>query len=491
VGEARVAAEADAVETIIAGCARLPLALVVVAALVNQRTFPLATLAAKLDGASWLDALDAGDSMSQVRAVFSWSYTALSRPAARLFRLLGRHPGPDISTAAAASVAGAEPLDACQLLTELTRANLLTEHAPGRYTCHDLLRSFAAEVTLRHDTADERSAATTRLFDAYAHTAHTAARQLHSGLNPIYLPLVEPAPGASIEHLAGHGQAMAWLVAEHPVLLGMIGQAASAGHHRYAWQLAWSLHTFLDRQGQWHQLAEAWRLVLGTVSHLDDSTVPAYAHRRLANAETRLGHYAEADAHLRCAMHLYDQAACWTGVAYTHEDLALLWERRGRPEKALEHTERALSLHQAPEQARGRASALNNVGWYHAQLGQYAQALSYCRQALALFRELRDRDGEAAAWDSLGYAHHHAGDHDQAARCYRRALRLRQDLDDRYNQAETLTHLGDAHQAAADASAARTAWRQALAILTTLHHPDADRVRARLALAASRTRLKN
>ncbi len=41
-----------------------------------------------------------------VRAVLSWSYDQLSPPAARMFRLLGLHPGPDISLSAAASLAG-------------------------------------------------------------------------------------------------------------------------------------------------------------------------------------------------------------------------------------------------------------------------------------------------------------------------------------------------------------------------------------------------
>lgn len=43
-----------------------------------------------------------GDSATDVRSVFSWSYHNLSAPAARLFRLAGLHPGPSLSTEAAA-----------------------------------------------------------------------------------------------------------------------------------------------------------------------------------------------------------------------------------------------------------------------------------------------------------------------------------------------------------------------------------------------------
>ena len=89
-------------------CARLPLALAVAAARAAARPgFPLAALAAELrDAAGRLDALDAGDPGASVRAVFSWSYRQLSGPAARMFRLLGLHPGPDITVPAAASLAG-------------------------------------------------------------------------------------------------------------------------------------------------------------------------------------------------------------------------------------------------------------------------------------------------------------------------------------------------------------------------------------------------
>ena len=41
-----------------------------------------------------------------MRAVLSWSYQNLQPPAARMFRLLGLHPGPEITAAAAASLAG-------------------------------------------------------------------------------------------------------------------------------------------------------------------------------------------------------------------------------------------------------------------------------------------------------------------------------------------------------------------------------------------------
>jgi len=129
-----------------------------------------------------------------VRAVFSWSYTAHNPAAARLFRLLGLHPGPDVSAAAAASLAGHSPPQTRPLLAELTRASLLFEHAPDRYALHDLLRAYAADLARAADPGDQRRAAVGRVLDHYLHTAYTADRLLNPARDPITLTLAPPPP---------------------------------------------------------------------------------------------------------------------------------------------------------------------------------------------------------------------------------------------------------------------------------------------------------
>ena len=95
-GAGRVAAEPAAVAELTGLCARLPLALAISAALAAARPgMALADLTAELrDAGTRLDALDAGEPSCSMRTVFSWSYRALSLPGARMFRLLGLHPGP-------------------------------------------------------------------------------------------------------------------------------------------------------------------------------------------------------------------------------------------------------------------------------------------------------------------------------------------------------------------------------------------------------------
>jgi hypothetical protein len=101
----------------------------------------------------------------------------------RLLRLLPLHPGPDVTLTAAAVVAGAAPEDVRPLLAELTRAHLLTECAPGRYSCHDLLRTYAMERSAPRTAPAGRDAVIHRVLDHFLHTAHAAGRRFSPWLD--------------------------------------------------------------------------------------------------------------------------------------------------------------------------------------------------------------------------------------------------------------------------------------------------------------------
>jgi len=481
-GPDRIAAEPAATDDIVDRCARLPLALAIAAARAAVRPrLPLAALAAELaEARGRLDALNAHDPAANVRAVFSWSYQALTPAAARLFRLLGLHPGADTSAAAAASLAGRPVAGTRPLLAELTAASLLAEHAPGRYTFHDLLRAYATDLAQTNDPIDDRAAAVGRLLDHYIHTAQAGERLLNPRREPPTLPLAPPAPGARPEQLAGYPQAMDWLTAERPVLLALVRLAGETGYDTQVWQLAWGLDTFLERRGHWHDLVATWQAALAATNRLADPPAQAYALRMLAWADTLLGRGTEAHAHLARAIELYAQVGDLAGQAHAHINLSVLWEREGRIDQALVHDQQALDLARKAGNHRNLAQALNALGWDHAQLGDYAAALVHCREALALYQQGGHRLGQASTWDSLGYAHRHLGQYAEAAAAYQNSIDLYRDLGDRYNEADSLINLGDVRQTAGDPDAARAAWTEALRILTELDHPDADTVRAKL-----------
>ena len=480
-GAGRVRAEPEAANQLIRLCAGLPLALSIVAARAAAHPgFPLKALASELDDTRGrLDLLDGGEAASDVRAVFSWSYRKLPPPAARMFRLLGIHPGPDISTAAAASLAALPAPQARQALTELTRFGLLVEHAPGRYTFHDLLRAYATEEAASVESDADRRHAVHRSLDHYLHTAHRAAVLVNPARSPLTLP--PPPPGVMPEDITTDGAALSWFQAEHHVLIAVVSQAAAADFDACAWQLPWALADYFDRHGHWHDLASTQRIALAGAQRTGGSQGQADAHREIGRACALLGAHEDAHTHLSRALHLCGQTGDKAGQARAHAALSWVCERQEKYEHALGHGMNALALYRDIGSKSGEATALNAVGWDYAQLGDFATALSYCQEALQLHRDTGNRYSEAATLDSLGYAHYHLGNYAEAIACLGQALSLCAELGDRYHQADILTHLGEAHLRNDRIAQARDAWERAVLILDELHHPDADEARAKLA----------
>lgn len=486
-GQDRVAAEPDAVAALLRRCAGLPLALGIVAARVAARPdFPLAVLADELDDATIrLDALNAGDLATDLRAVFDTSYHALDGQAAQAFALLGLALGPDIGLPAAASLIGRSLPRARVVLRALEAANLIQQHTPGRYRMHDLVRLYATERGHDQPTGS-RDAALRRLVDFYLHTAHTGDRLLA----PQRTPIVVSRPDAACIPFPLHDAAasMSWFEAEHLCLLAVHQFALQHDWHSQAWQLAWALDTFHWRRGRLPDRVTTLQSTLSALENLKEPASLALAHRLLGRAHVPLKQHAQALEHLRRALALFDETGDDAGKAQTHLNIALAWEQQGDDAQALAHALHNLRIRKTLDSPPREAEALNAVGWYHARLGRYEQARDYCEQALALCRRHSFREGEAFTLDSLGYAAHHSGQYTQALDHYGQALNLRRALGDRYEEADTLTCLGHAYQALRRPTEARHAWRQALGLYRNQHRtPEAQRVEEHLdALEADR-----
>ena len=408
-GAGRVEAEPAAAAELIRLCARLPLALAITAARAAAcPEHPLEALAAELRAAGGpLDALDTGDPTASVRSVFSWSYQQLSPAAARLFRLLGIHPGPDITAPATASLADVEPAQARYLLAELARAHLVAEHAPGRYAFHDLLRAYAAEQARALDGDAARRAAVGRALDHYLHTAHAAAVLV----NPSHtsLRIAPPEPGVTSEHFVAQRQALAWFEAEHHVLLAAAALAAGTGFERHAWQLPLAIGDYLDAGVHWHELAGVARNGLDAATRLGEIGGQAAAHRVLAGAHAQLARYDLAHAHLADSLEQYRRLGDQAGEAIVHRTVAWVSDLQERYAETLGHCEQALVLFQAVGDQVEQARTLATIGWCHAHFGGHREAREFCQRALALLRERGHRLYEAGIWDNLGYVEHQSG----------------------------------------------------------------------------------
>jgi DNA-binding SARP family transcriptional activator/tetratricopeptide (TPR) repeat protein len=479
--DARVRAEPAAVDDIVTACAGLPLALAIAAArAATNPTRPLADLARQLRAARTdLDAFAGQDAAADVRSVFSLSYGQLAPAARRLFRLLGLHPGPDVTLDAAATAGGVARSTARSLLADLTGAHLLTEERPGRYAFHDLLRAYAHERCLAEDDAVAREAATTRLLDHYLHTGHRAALLEHPGRAPLRLP--PPAAGVVVGDLTGRDDALAWLAADRRALVGAVELAAAAGHDLTSWRLGWTLTYLLARRGKWVEWAAVQETTAAAATRAGELRLAAQSHRDLARAYAWLGRFDAAHDHLDRALDLCGRLGDAPGAARVWMLTCWLLEQQGRYADALANARRALRVFAAEGDEQGHADALNLVGWHCTTTGLHRRALHYCGRALVRQRRRGSLFGEANTWDSLGHAHLRLGNLDKAARCYRRALDLFRLVDDRYHEAGALTRLGDIAAERGDRRAAREAWTAALAILDDVDHADADAVREKLA----------
>ena len=487
-GKERAAAEPWAVTELATLCARLPLALsVVVARAAAAPKLPLSSLAAELtELGGRLDALDVGDPAANVRTVLSLSYRHLPETAARMFRLLGLHPGPDTSAAAAASLAGVPVAQARVALRDLTRASLLTEVVPGRFAFHDLLRAYAAEQA----TSPEGIASTRRrMLDHYLHTAHAAHRVLYPGRELIDLDA--RASGVTPETFGGKASALAWLEDEYQVLLKVTDLAARTGFDAHAWRLPVVLWTFHNVCGHWHDGTRLHRLALDAARRRGDLSGEAHTLRGLGSFAMSLSAFEEAHECLAAARSTFRELGDDLGLARTDVIFSQALEFQGRHAEALAVMDDALRLSETAPTSRHmmlvRASALNGSAWNSVQLGDLSQARAFCTKAIELCQAIGYSPGEAGTWDTLGVVLQRLGSHADAVPCFLRAVTLDREMGNRYDLAMVLAHLGETYAATGDLRGAREAWDESLMILRTLHHPAAGTVRGQLAgLSAGR-----
>ena len=491
-GRPRVSAEPAAVAELIRQSARLPLALSVASArAVTRPGITLADLVAELrDARVRLDALEADDVATDLRAVFSWSLAWLSEPAARMFRLLGVVTGAGIRVPVAASLAGISWPAARVALAELCRASLLIEDEDGRFGCHDLLRAYAVEQARLTDGQAELDAAQLRLLEHYLRTAYEDMLSVYPARPRLDLP--GPLPGVSPERHEEYEGVIGWFRAEQEALLAAVTLAGDrgardhdAGMDAYCWQLAWSCAPMLMRLGEYPGIAAALRAGLAAAERLGDLAARGQVHNDLGYASTRLGEFAEADLHLRRALEIFTVSGDWAGVGLAHHGLTVLLDEQGRYADALPHAQEALRLRSSFGDRAGVAYGENTVGWIYANLGQHAEALWHCQRALELHLELGVRSGAADTLDSIGFAYAGLGDNQQAIVHFQRAVEMFREIGDPRGESEALIHLGDAHLALGQDAEARQGWERALALVTVTPGGDDTAIRDRMARLAS------
>jgi tetratricopeptide (TPR) repeat protein len=435
----RVAAEPDQAAALAARCARLPLALRIAAEIaISRPKMSLAQLVAELsDESTRLDVLGAGDDQhTAVRAVFSWSLRQLSGSAARAFQLLGLHPGRDIDGYAAAALLGTDRLAATGLLAALARAHLVAEGAPGRFSMHDLLRTYAIEQAAALAAAD-RLEARQRLFDFYLATAAEATVVVGY---PHGLPAVGSAL-APAAFVAGADAARGWLDRERSNLIA-VARAALDGSRSHTIRLATTLARYLDARANYLDTLTLHELAVRAAQAQGDPRSEAGALNLLGTANRRLGRYFEALTCHKQALSILREAGDRDGTGASLHGLGTLYWRQGRYKDAHDHLAQALAVYRELGDRGGEGTALYGLGIVCRRLGRYQDALDYYQQALAIYREVGNRASEGGALGNLGVVYLRLGRLQEALDQHQQSLAIHAELGDRTGTGVALTNLG-------------------------------------------------
>ncbi|MFE9579074.1 tetratricopeptide repeat protein [Nocardia sp. NPDC006044] len=512
---ARATAEPVAALDVLQLCGFLPLAVRIAAArLLHRPQWSVGYMAERLrDERRRLVELATAE--RGVAAAFALSYGQLAPAHQRLFRLLGLHPGRDIDPAAAAALADFPHADHAELLLEeLLDVHVVTQHEPGRYLLHDLLRAHATAMVAVDESDTAREAALSRLSDHYLHTARTAVDLLfpHSATDRRALP---PAAGP-ITAVDGPGTAARWLHAERANLMAVIGHAADHDRPGFVRDAAVTLRPYLDGYFHHTDAARLHAVALVAGRRLGDRSGEARALADLGWTHWRRGEYADATRYSEHALTVarangdrfeearalntlgnvrwrqrdtdaareYFRSALWItreignrgGEAHVLGNLALvLGEDRGT--EAREHLERALDLHRQVGNARGEALVLNKLGTLYRWCGRPDQAREHHRRALELYRSLGTHGDEAAAWNGLGHTARAGGDAAQAISEHATALERAVQTGNLPEEADAHEGLARAHLLCGQLDQAREHAESALRKYQALGLPEAESVR--------------
>ncbi|CAM3736743.1 tetratricopeptide repeat protein [Kibdelosporangium persicum] len=445
IGDARVAAEPDACAELTKLCGYMPLALRIVAErCAAHETVQLADLVGELSAEhdKMLDQLSNGD--ESTRTVFSWSYNALHPDAARLFRLLGLHPGPEVSVAAAGALADMASAQARQLLNTLASAHMLEEAGRDRYRLHDLLQMYAAECAMDLESEQDRDEAVRRVLNWYLYSADAAARVLAPQRRRAALPrLTSGQEPASFET---YHEALTWFKAERANLVAATRQAEQAGEYAVAWKLPAALLGFFNLRKHWADWISVHKIALQATRKLGDPYAEAWTLNSLGIAYYDLRWFTKAAEYFQRALQIRREVGDRYGEGSTLDNLGNTLRKLRRFDESIECYQRALALFREISDRYGEGSTLRNLGGAYRGLRRLDEAVDHYRQALQIWRELRERYGEGNTLSNLGDIHRTLGRSEQAIECYERALQICREIENGYGEGAVLDNLGDVYE---------------------------------------------
>lgn len=384
-GEDRLALEPAEVAELIEACGRLPLAMRIAATRLNNRPhWTVSYLVTRLRREERRLGELALDDRS-VEAAVGLSYHGLGPEQQRMFRLLGLHPGADFDPYAAAALTAVSRERAEALLEDLLDARLLIQRELGRYTFHDLLRSYA-HAALREGPEPDAERAVVRLVDYYLHTADTAAYQIQPGRYRVDLALANPP--AELPPMDSRAEAMDWFDAERRSLLAVAHYAVNNRLDQHASHLPRALAMYLLLRGQIQDESPLLEGAIDAARRLGDRDAEMRTLFTLVIALWHVGRFRDALEYASRALIIATDLADRRGEGVCLSRIGMLYNELGHYGEALDYNERALVIHTETDDRQEQRTVLNSISFALAALGRYDEALAAASRAVAIEREL-------------------------------------------------------------------------------------------------------
>jgi tetratricopeptide (TPR) repeat protein len=452
--DTRVADDPGQAYQLVEFCSGLPLAVVIVAALLAaQPTKSLARMAADL-AAEHERLAELRYEQTAVRAAFDLSYRNLDDAQGRLFRLLTVNPGPEVSTEAAAIASGLEERAVRRLLEELVRAHLIEPAGVyGRWRMHDLVRLYATGLGEANADQDGRTGALARLLEYYLTTSWNAS----SHLNPT---VADPAAHG----FGNRKEALAWLDAELPNLVAASHTGAELAPFA-GMVMARSLGRYLARRRHFKEWVELATLTVRTARRVSDQHAEGKALSELSAALKNARRFPEAITVCRDAVALCRETGDRRGEGMALGNLAEVLREMQQPQEAVIAGRDADVIFRETGCRREEGLAVATLGGALLELRQFEEAVVACRDAAAILRETGDRDHEGSALAALGVALQELGRHEEAVTAHQDTVAIYRETDDRHGEGRALMHLGRALTGAQRYEAAVTTCQNAVEIL--------------------------
>jgi tetratricopeptide (TPR) repeat protein len=375
--------------------------------------------------------------------------------AAELFWLLSVNPGPDVSTAAAAALAGRPASQTRTVLGRLVKAHLIEPAGTGagRWRMHDLLRLYAHQLPVPQAQVGKRERAQDRLLHYYLDGARAADAHM------LALPGT-PVP----ERFAGREQALAWLDAERPSLIAAAAMAARTGRDQIALHLPLYLSEYLDWRRRFDDKLAVLAISRDTARRLGDQANEAAALTSEAIALAEARRFDEAIAVCQDAAAIYRETGDRHREGAALNNLGVALRRVGRPEEAITAHQDAAAIFRETGDRHREGMALNNLGAALRRVGRPEEGITAHQDAAAIHRETGGRYREGMALGNLGAALREVGRLEEAITVCQDAAAIFRETGDRHREGDALNNLGVALREAGRLEEAITAHQDAAAI---------------------------